>query len=42
MNPELTGKITARLDKLHPGTEETYNNFFYKELDIVTNALDNV
>ena len=42
MNPDLEGKLTARLDKLHPGTEETYNNAFYHELDVVTNALDNV
>lgn len=42
MNPDLQGKLTARLDKVHLGTESTYSNSFYQELDIVTNALDNV
>lgn len=27
MNPEL--KLTARLDKVHPGTENIYSDFFF-------------
>ena len=33
MNPDL--KLTARLDKVHPGTESTYSNYFFAELDVV-------
>ena len=42
MNKHLKGHITARLDKIHPGTADIYNEAFYKEQTIVTNALDNV
>ncbi|CAI2384890.1 unnamed protein product [Moneuplotes crassus] len=42
MNPDMSGKIIARLDKIHKGTEDTYSQDFYKSLSIVTNALDNV
>jgi hypothetical protein len=40
MNPDL--KISARMDKVFPGTESTYSNYFFQELGIITNALDNV
>ena len=42
MNPEMKGRIIARLDKIHKGTEDSYSHKFYKSLTIVTNALDNV
>ncbi|OUT23606.1 hypothetical protein CAS74_001932 [Pichia kudriavzevii] len=42
MNPELAGKIDARIDKVAEDTEHIFNNAFWEDLDIVTNALDNV
>ena len=42
MNPELKGKIIARLDRLDENTEHIYTDKFFKDLTIVTNALDNV
>lgn len=42
MNPQLKGHIVARLDKVHDGTKEIFNNGFFKSLTIVANALDNV
>lgn len=42
MNKELTGNIVARLDKVHEGTGHIFNDKFFEDLTIVTNALDNV
>lgn len=42
MNPSLKGRIVARLDKVHDGTKEIFNNGFFQSLTIVANALDNV
>ena len=42
MNPSLKGHIQARLDKIHDGTAHIYNESFFKQQTIVTNALDNV
>ena len=42
MNKNLKGHITARLDKIHDDTQDIYNENFYKSMNIVTNALDNV
>ena len=42
MNPQLKGRIFARLDKVFPGTEHIFTDKFFKELSIVTNALDNI
>jgi len=42
MNKDLKGHITARLDKIHDGTLEIYNEKFYSGQTIITNALDNV
>lgn len=42
MNPELKGKIESRLEKVGPETENIFDNKFWKSLDFVTNALDNV
>ncbi|TID13264.1 hypothetical protein CANINC_004950 [Pichia inconspicua] len=42
MNPDLAGKIDARIDKVAEDTEHIFNNEFWQNLDIVTNALDNV
>lgn len=40
MNPNM--KIIARMDKIGPESEEIYNTPFYRSLDIVANALDNI
>ena len=42
MNPHLEGHVEARLDKIHKDTLSIYNEQFYKEQSVVTNALDNV
>jgi len=42
MNPKLKNKIEARLDKIHDGTSHIYNEDFFCNQTIVTNALDNV
>lgn len=42
MNPDLAGKIDARIDKVAEDTEHIFNNEFWTNLDVVTNALDNV
>lgn len=42
MNPDLAGKIDARIDKVAEDTEHIFNNEFWENLDFVTNALDNV
>lgn len=42
MNPELSGKIDAKLDKVGADTEHIFNDSFWESLDLVTNALDNI
>ena len=42
MNPDLKGRISARLDKVHKTTEHIYSEEFYRKQTIVANALDNV
>ncbi|ODV79313.1 putative ubiquitin-activating enzyme [Suhomyces tanzawaensis NRRL Y-17324] len=42
MNPDLLGKIDAKLDKVGNDTEHIFDDKFWNELDFVTNALDNV
>jgi molybdopterin/thiamine biosynthesis adenylyltransferase len=42
MNEELKGRIVARLDMVHEGTGHIFNDKFFEELTVVTNALDNV
>ena len=42
MNKQMKGHITARLDKIHDGTVDIYNEKFYQSQTIVMNALDNV
>ncbi|CAI5758169.1 unnamed protein product [Candida verbasci] len=42
MNPQLEGKIDAKLDKVGPDTEDIFDDDFWSSLDIVVNALDNV
>ena len=42
MNPELKGHIFAKNEKLCEQTEYLFNDNFFKSLNIVTNALDNV
>ncbi|KAH7312439.1 hypothetical protein B0I35DRAFT_436998 [Stachybotrys elegans] len=42
MNPELADHIETFKDRVSPETESTFNEEFWKRLDGVTNALDNV
>ena len=42
MNPELKGHIFAKNEKVCEQTEYLFNDNFFKKLNIVTNALDNV
>ncbi|CDF88691.1 BN860_16182g1_1 [Zygosaccharomyces bailii CLIB 213] len=42
MNPDLIGKIDAKIDKVGPETENIFDDTFWQSLDLVTNALDNV
>jgi ubiquitin-activating enzyme E1 len=42
MNPELDGHIVCLKDRVSPETEHIFNEEFWKGLDGVTNALDNV
>ena len=42
MNPELKGHITAYQDRVGAETEHIFNEKFWSNLDVVTNALDNV
>lgn len=42
MNPDLNGHITSRVDRVGPETEHVFIEKFWGELDLVTNALDNV
>lgn len=42
MNPDLTGKIESKLDKVGAETEHIFDDAFWERLDLVTNALDNV
>ena len=42
MNPDLSGKISIRPDRVGPDTEHIFNEDFWEALDGVTNALDNV
>jgi ubiquitin-activating enzyme E1 len=42
MNPDLNGKIVTLRDRVGQDTEDIFNEKFWEELDVVTNALDNV
>lgn len=42
MNPDLAGHITSYNDRVGPETESIFTEDFWKGLDGVTNALDNV
>ncbi|GAW18652.1 hypothetical protein ANO14919_081330 [Xylariales sp. No.14919] len=42
MNPDLNGHIVCLKDRVSPETEHIFNEGFWKDLDGVTNALDNV
>lgn len=42
MNPDLKGRISAKLDKIHKDTEDIYTEEFYTKQTLVANALDNV
>lgn len=42
MNKDLSGKIETSIQKVGPETEDVFDDAFWKNLDIVTNALDNI
>lgn len=42
MNPDLAGHIEAKQDKVGPETENIFDDKFWHNLDLVTNALDNI
>ena len=42
MNPDLKGKITTLTDRVGPDSEDVFNEKFWADLDLITNALDNV
>ncbi|KAA8910969.1 hypothetical protein TRICI_003980 [Trichomonascus ciferrii] len=42
MNPDLTGKIDYKSEKVGTETEDIFNEDFWESLDVVVNALDNV
>lgn len=42
MNPEMKGNIVARLERVEEKSENIYTDKFFSELNVVTNALDNV
>lgn len=42
MNPDLTGHIETMRERVSPETESVFNEDFWRNLDGVTNALDNV
>jgi len=42
MNPDLKGHIVTLRDRVGPDTEHIFNEDFWEDLDVVTNALDNV
>ncbi|KAI5785600.1 hypothetical protein DFH27DRAFT_264961 [Peziza echinospora] len=42
MNPDLNGHISSLRDRVGPDTEHVFNEDFWEQLDLVTNALDNV
>ena len=42
MNTDYKNKIDAKLEKVHPGTEDIFNDKFFKEQDMCLNALDNI
>lgn len=42
MNPELKNSIESKIDKVGSETEDIFNDEFWRDLDFVTNALDNV
>jgi len=42
MNPDLKGHIVTLRDRVGQDTEHVFNEDFWEDLDLVTNALDNV
>jgi len=42
MNPEIGSNIVARQDKVHEGTANIFTDNFFEQMNVVTNALDNV
>lgn len=42
MNPALKGHISARLERVSEATKDIFSDEFFRDLTIVTNALDNV
>lgn len=42
MNPALKGHIVAKLEKVCDESERIFSDKFFKSLNLVANALDNV
>ena len=42
MNERLKGHIHFRLDKVSEATKDIFTDEFFKEMTIITNALDNI
>lgn len=42
MNPDLNNKIQTSIQKVGPETEDIFDDAFWKGIDLVTNALDNI
>ncbi len=42
MNPQLSGRVHARLERVHEATEDIFSDVFFANTDIVSNALDNI
>lgn len=42
MNPDLANKIQTSIQKVGPETEDIFDDAFWKGIDLVTNALDNI
>lgn len=42
MNERLKGHIHFKLDKISEATKDIFSDEFFKQMTIVTNALDNV
>lgn len=42
MNPSMKGHISARLERVSEATKDIFSDEFFRDLTIVTNALDNV
>ena len=42
MNSDLQGKVMPMLEKVHEASEHIFTGQFFEDMDVITNALDNV